>query len=341
MPSTRVLGSLLVLLAASASGQNFSTSYPGTFVDLSMTAANSFTPSDDSTHGFTTTIGNSFFGAGACTIGNNGVLSAASGATGPITNADILPAALPTGLTASANGIICAFWDDLYPNASHPTRLYWQEAGGVLYVEWYRENHFSSTVVGEDITVEVQIFASPAPNTPSIQIFYQDAVFGGLQSVNDNGLSATIGWVKAANANPLYQNTKWSFNTAAVASGTVLSLFAPMQLAFTSPFGPGSIQVDIDNGPSSGTYFLCATLNAGNFPNGYFFGIVPSLQEVLNEANGGWPFLAGLDALGHATIGPITGVPNGLTVYAVALGFDSPALDYPHQRSAPKTYTVP
>jgi hypothetical protein len=342
MPSSRVLGLLLIgLLATIASGQSFSNTYPGTFVDLSPAGTNgtAITPTDDSTHQIVTTVGNGLFPAGNVTIGNNGVVSAVASASGPITNADIPVTGLPTALTATANGIICAFWDDLYPNAAHPTRIYWQEIGGVLYIEWYRENHFSSTVVGEDITVEVQVFGSPLPGTPWIQIFYPDATFGGSMAANDNGLSATVGWVKAANT--LGQNTKWSFNTAAVPDGLILSLFPPMLLDFSSPFGPGSIQIDLNAGPPLGTYFMCATLNAGTFPNGFFFGISPSFQEVVSQANGGWPFVSTLDGAGHTTIGPFSGLPTGLAVYAVVLGFDTPLLDFPSARSAAKTYTIP
>jgi hypothetical protein len=34
-------------------------------------------------------------------------------------------------------------------------------------------------------------------------------------------------------------------------------------------------------------------------------------------------------------------VPNGLALYAVALGFDTAVLDSPSVRSAPKSYVVP
>jgi hypothetical protein len=342
MPSPRLLGLLLCgVLATLASGQSFSNVYPGTFVDLSPAGTNgtAITPTDDSTHTIVTTVGNGLFPAGSVTIGNNGVLSAAGAAAGPFTNADILTTGVPSGLTATANGIILPFWDDLYPAAGNPTQIYWQEIGGVLYVEWSKENHFSSANVGEDITFEVQIYSNPAAGTPWIQILYPDATFGGTMAANDNGLSATVGWVKAANT--IGQNTKWSFNTAAVPNGLVLSIFPPMLLNFSSPFGPGSVQIDIDSGPSLGTYFLCATLNAGNFPSGFFFGIAPSFQEIMSEANGGSPFVAGLDVSGHYTIGPIPGAPSGLTVYAVALGFDTAVLDYPSLRSGPKSYTIP
>jgi hypothetical protein len=137
------------------------------------------------------------------------------------------------------------------------------------------------------------------------------------------------------------ENTKWSFNTASVPDALVLSIYPPMLLNFSSPLGVGSLQADIDAGPVSGSYFLCVTLNAGNFPLGYFFGIAPSFQEILSEANGGWPFVSTLDGIGHTQIGAFSGLPSGFTLYAVALGFDTPLLDYPSLRSGPKTYTVP
>jgi hypothetical protein len=343
MRSPRFDGLLLCgVLTTLASGQWFSSTYPGTFVDLSPAGTNgtAITPLDDSTHQIVTTLGNGLFPPGFITIGNNGIVWSAAGEDAPYQNSDIPPTGVPDGMAESSNGIICAYWDDLLPDAAYPTQIYWQEAGGVLYIEWYRENHFGSSIFGEDITFEVQIFSSPAPGAPWIQIFYPDATFGGSMAANDNGASATVGWVKAANA--IGRNAKWSFDTAgSVPNGLILSIFPPMLLNFSSPFGPSSIQVDMNSGPPLGTYFFCVTLNAGTYPNGWFFGITPTFQEVLSEVNGGFPFVGGLDASGHFTIGPISGAPSGLTVYAVALGFDTPALDYPSLYSTPKTYTVP
>ena len=121
----------------------------------------------------------------------------------------------------------------------------------------------------------------------------------------------------------------------------MLSIFPPMLLAYSSPLGPGSIQFDIDNGPALGTYYLAITLNGTGYPNGWFFGISPSFAEVVAQVNLGYPFVGPLDSIGHSTFGPIGGVPSGLTIYSVGLGFDTAFLDLPTLRTTPKTYVEP
>lgn len=92
-----------------------------------------------------------------------------------------------------------------------------------------------------------------------------------------------------------------------------------MNLSITNS-GPGTIGYQIVGGPPSGTAFTAITLNAGAFPNGWFFGIDIPLQELAIEINFGFPFSVALDTCGNATVGPFGGVPSGLTVYAVSLG---------------------
>ena len=98
----------------------------------------------------------------------------------------------------------------------------------------------------------------------------------------------------------------------------------PAALAFSSPLGPGSIQVNLSGLNPGGTFFLAVTLNP---PPGWFFGINIGLQELANEINGGFPFTGPLspDAPcmgggGAAQIGPFPGLPSGLPLYAVGLG---------------------
>jgi hypothetical protein len=98
----------------------------------------------------------------------------------------------------------------------------------------------------------------------------------------------------------------------------------PASLVFSSPSGPGSIQVNLAGLNPGGTYFLAVTLNP---PPGWFFGINIGLQELANEINGGYPFTGPLSpdvgcmgGGGAAQIGPFTGLPSGLTVYAVGMG---------------------
>ena len=178
MSSVRFLGFLsLCLLATVASGQTITNAYPGTFVDISSTGT-AITQSDDSTHTIVTTVGNGLFPAGTVTIDANGHVASGVGTASHI-EADIRPTGVPTGLSATCNGILCAFWDDLYPNASNPSRIFWQEIAGVLYIQWDKVNHFSDTTVGASITFQVQIYSAPASSAPWIQYIYPDATFAG------------------------------------------------------------------------------------------------------------------------------------------------------------------
>jgi hypothetical protein len=113
----------------------------------------------------------------------------------------------------------------------------------------------------------------------------------------------------------------------------------PMTLSYSSPFGPGSIQIDIANGPSSGTYFLAVNFSAGNFPFGWFYGVDITFPELAAQAAGA-PFVGPLDPSGNVTLGPIGGAPP-LTLYSVAVAFDTAVLDVPSVNSDPEAYTIP
>ena len=103
---------------------------------------------------------------------------------------------------------------------------------------------------------------------------------------------------------------------------------------------PGTAQFSICNGPPNGTYYLFATLLPGAFPNGWFYGVDIPLQEVVNQVNAGYPFTGGLGAGGGATIGPFAGLPPGLVLYTVALGFTG-GLGVPSANTPAMSYTIP
>jgi hypothetical protein len=237
-------------------------------------------------------------------------------------------------------------WDDLYPTAGPPATQIWyldDAVNGVAYFMWKDENHFNSIAAGEGITFEVQVFqGSGAPcSTDTIQFLYSDTIFGGTMAANDNGASATIGYAHGAIAG--LGNAQFSFNTASLAGVGCITITASVQPAFalnaSSPFGPGSLQLDIvGGGCGGGTYFLAATLNAGAFPNGWLYGIDIPLPELASEITTGFPFVGSLDLLGAAQIGPF-GAPTGLTFYAVAMTVVGPAVVGAHTPAM--TYTVP
>jgi hypothetical protein len=100
--------------------------------------------------------------------------------------------------------------------------------------------------------------------------------------------------------------------------------------------GPGTIGFRITG--SQPYYYLFATLNAGMFPNGWFYGIDLSIGELTSELNAGYPFQGPLSVCG--VNGPFGPLPSGLSVYAVVIGATSPG-SYPHGISLPVSFTVP
>ena len=116
-----------------------------------------------------------------------------------------------------------------------------------------------------------------------------------------------------------------------------VDLVPVMTLTFFD-FGPGTLGYHV-TGPPLGTYFTAATLSAGAFPFGWFYGIDLPLADIVSEYNAGPPFVGALSACGQTTVGPFA-LPSGLTVYAVALGFAAGA-PFPGFASNPTTATVP
>lgn len=117
---------------------------------------------------------------------------------------------------------------------------------------------------------------------------------------------------------------------------------APGAMGFqmTSPFGPGSIQVDIGGGPLGGQYFFAVTLAPGSFPNGWFYGLDMTVAELAGLINLGPPFFGPLDpTCGAVSIGPVGGAPP-ITLYAVVLGLPA-GFPIPTASTAPVAYTIP
>jgi len=100
--------------------------------------------------------------------------------------------------------------------------------------------------------------------------------------------------------------------------------------------GPGTIGFRLAG--SQPYYYLFATLNAGGFPNGWFFGLDMSLGELTAELTAGYPFQAPVSTCGVS--GPFGPLPGGMTVYAVAIGASGPG-SYPLGISSPVSFTVP
>jgi hypothetical protein len=122
---------------------------------------------------------------------------------------------------------------------------------------------------------------------------------------------------------------------------TVPCFTGPPTLALLSPLGPGSIMANIGGGPPNGSFFLAVALSAGNYPNGWFYGIDIPFQDLIAEVNLGAPFAGSLDGCGFVGLGPFIGAPSGMQVFAVALGIPGPTLGPWTTVSPPANHTVP
>ena len=135
----------------------------------------------------------------------------------------------------------------------------------------------------------------------------------------------------------------YSAAATSVDQGTFYLTITPkFELAFSSPLGGGSLQVDLTNGPPNGNYYLGVSLTQGATPNGWFFGLDIGLQEVDSQVQHRVPVHRPLRAGGGATIGPFgpASLPTGLTLYSVALGFNS-GLGTPNVNTLPVSYVIP
>jgi len=327
-------------LTAIAASQTWSTLPPGTFVDISTTGGTQLAGiSDDSENNIVTTIGNALIPAGNLRIGNNGAL-AYGVTTGDIslTNATIATGTgIPTGFPTGTIAALAPYWDDLDTLTAGGTSIWWQENAGVLYIMWKDEGHFSD-VAGQSITFEVQITDQQGCGGSTIQVIYPDTIFGGTQASFDNGASATIGYVTTAATGQA--NALFSFNTASVTSGSVLTLTTTINNNFvfkiTSPLGPGSVQIDLaDCSGLSTNYFIPYTFAPGVYPNGWVFGLDIPVSDLVNIWNSGYPFVGPLPQ----TIGPVTGLPSGLQFWMVAIGLNG--FNNPTYRFGRQTYIIP
>jgi len=208
-----VLGGALVAGAAFAQ-LSIVNNIGGTFVDISGTGTN-LALSDDGEANITSTVGNFVFAAGAVRVGNNGGIGFGN-TTG---NVGFTNAALPG--TGGVSGMysdggnpqtLVPFWDDW---DSDTGGVFWQEIAGVLYIQWNDRPHFSNTA--DHATMQVQVFSTGPVYAQYLYQEIEGPSWGG-------GAGATIGYLDGASGANSGNNIQWSFNTASVSNGTVLSI---------------------------------------------------------------------------------------------------------------------
>jgi hypothetical protein len=108
--------------------------------------------------------------------------------------------------------------------------------------------------------------------------------------------------------------------------GTFWLTIAPQfRLAMSAPGGPGTIQINVDDGGPNHAFFTCLTINQGAYPYGPFFGIDPTFFEIVIQlTSNAEPFIGFLNGAGDYQFGPAPSIA-GLTLYGVTLQFDAVA----------------
>jgi hypothetical protein len=118
----------------------------------------------------------------------------------------------------------------------------------------------------------------------------------------------------------------------------------PCALVFSSPFGPGSIQMANTACPAAATlsFFAPVDLTGGAFPTGWFHGVDMTLPELVNLFIVGPPFTGTLDGTGASStpgFGP-TPLLSGLTLHAVTTHW-APGFGAFVSSRTPTAYTIP
>jgi hypothetical protein len=105
-----------------------------------------------------------------------------------------------------------------------------------------------------------------------------------------------------------------------------------------APLGPGSIRLRNMNGPPNSVALTFLTLAPGAFPNGWLFGLDPTLAEIQLAVTFGAPFNNVLDADGGSSFSVGPGLPS-FTLYGVTLKLSPAGLIA--GASPPVAFTIP
>ena len=177
----------------------------GNWIDISSTGL-ALNLSDDGEVDFVSGVGNAVFAAGTTRIGSNGAVRfAGTGSSLSFSNA-----AIPASGLFNFDQALAPFWDDINTSSGTNGQIYAQDIGGVYVVQWEGVAFFGST---DTATFQLQVHSSG----PALaQFIYRDV----SSPRAGNGDGATIGY----QAGGIQNDVQWSFNTASVQNGMVLSL---------------------------------------------------------------------------------------------------------------------
>ena len=185
------------------------------------------------------TVGNSYFPAGAFSLGGNGGIIAGSNNYLPDQNAT-LPA------NAVVNRALLPFWDDL------TTGNVYVAEGTVnsiptLIVQWQNRPHYD---VGGQVTFQLQVFQS---GPIFFRYVYPDVIFGN--AAYDAGASATVGYQASSSSANLY-----SFNSASLSDGRVLDFTQPADVPDIDEY-----EIDLTERVGSAVDIALIGLDGSNF----------------------------------------------------------------------------
>lgn len=152
------------------------------------------------------------------------------------------------------------------------------------------------------------------------------------------GGESEVVFAATAGATYLIRVASWESN-ASYEFAFRLRIVPPFCLRMDAPAGPGSLRIRHVDGPPSAVALTILTVLPGSFPNGPFFGISPTVTEIVLQASSGAPpFVVLLDAAGGSTFGPLLNAPP-ITLYGVSLALD--AFGQIVDATAPAAFAVP
>jgi hypothetical protein len=189
----------------------------------------------------------------------------------------------------------------------------------------------TTCIVGTNYDTVVAVFTGACGALTQIQCNDDSCVLAG-QFLSSTALFPAVAGTTYHVSVGGYTGLTGSFNLSVGPAGG-------MTLAFTSA-GPGTIGYTVSGGPSSGSAFTPMTIAPGAYPSGWLFGLDITLIELINQYALGAPFITPLNACGSATVGPFVGLPSGLTLYGVSLGWVGPTAS-PVANSNPASGTIP
>jgi hypothetical protein len=203
--------------AVSFAQLQFVTTIPGSFTDITGDSIELFPSTEYQTYAPTTLgprVANIAFPQGDIFLSILGTLGYSVNADFHNTNTALPSSSFYAGAAAAA-----VYWDDLQhtlPGAGVYSAEITENGVPVQIFQWNQLDHTPGS--SGHATFELKIFGSGAgPGGALAQYIYQSTAFGDVAL--DSGASATIGYQLSGTS-----GTQYSFNTASVPGGTVLSL---------------------------------------------------------------------------------------------------------------------